>query len=63
MKTGKHPPLSSRSVKKLKSVGSRRQMPLTVEGWREQQKEAPNEWLLFDSGAKRGSLIRGRWSA
>lgn len=33
-KAGRHLSLFSKSAKKLKSVGSRRQMPLGVEGWR-----------------------------
>lgn len=50
------------SAKKLKSVGSRRQMPLTIEGWRVEQEEAPNEWLLLVPKPKKGPTKKGSWS-
>lgn len=59
---GRHPSLFSKSAKKLKSMGSRRQMPLTVEGWRVEQEEAPNEWLLLVPKPKEGPTKKGRWS-
>lgn len=39
-----------------------RQMPLTVEGWRAEQEEAPNEWLLLVPKPKMGPTKKGSWS-
>lgn len=37
-------------------------MPLTVEGWRAEQEEAPNEWLLLVPKPKMGPTKKGSWS-
>lgn len=62
MKAGSHLSLFSESAKKLKSVGSRRQMPLTIQGYRGKQEEAPKEWLLLVPKSRKGPAKKGSWS-
>lgn len=59
---GRHLLLFSKSAKELKSVGSRRQMSLTVEKQRVEQEEAPNEWMLLVSKPKKSPTKKGSWS-
>lgn len=37
-------------------------MPLTVEGWKGEQEEAPNGWLLLVPKPKKGPTKKGSWS-
>ena len=62
MKAVRHLSPFSETAKKLNSIGSRRQMPLTIEGWREEQEEAPNEWLILVPKPKKGPTKKGSWS-